>query len=128
MRENNLTQEVVKADKLQELAELMHTSVDRVEAIRDRQLSEIQTFEAEESERLDSRQKQLHYENIRITEEKSSLTEDKSIVDSELTKIDELVYADTKAPHMEKHKLDENIEELDREIEELTRVVERKKK
>lgn len=29
---------------------------------------------------------------------------------------------------MEKHKLDENIEELDREIEELTRVVERKKK
>ena len=128
MRENNLTQEVVKADKLQELAELMHTSVDRVEAIRDRQLSEIQTFEAEESERLDSRQKQLHYENIRITEEKSSLTEDKSIVDSELTKIDELVYADTKAPHMEKHKLDENIEELDSEIEELTRVVERKKK
>ena len=128
MRENNLTQEVVKADKLQELAELMHTSVDRVEAIRDRQLNEIQTFEAEESERLDSRQKQLHYENIRITEEKSSLTEDKSIVDSELTKIDELVYADTKAPHMEKHKLDENIEELDREIEELTRVVERKKK
>ena len=128
MRENNLTQEVVKADKLQELAELMHTSVDRVEAIRDRQLNEIQTFEAQESERLDSRQKQLHYENIRITEEKSSLTEDKSIVDSELTKIDELVYADTKAPHMEKHKLDENIEELDREIEELTRVVERKKK
>ena len=128
MRENNLTQEVVKADKLQELAELMHTSVDRVEAIRDRQLNEIQTFEAEESERLDSRQKQLHYENIRITEEKSSLTEDKSIVDSELTKIDELVYADTKAPHMEKHKLDENIEELVREIEELTRVVERKKK
>lgn len=128
MRENNLTQEVVKADKLQELAELMHTSVDRVEAIRDRQLNEIQTFEAEESERLDSRQKQLHYENIRITEEKSSLTEDKSIVDSELSKIDELVYADTKAPHMEKHKLDENIEELDREIEELTRVVERKKK
>ena len=36
MHENNLTQEVVKADKLQELAELMHTSVDRVEAIRER--------------------------------------------------------------------------------------------
>ena len=96
MQENNLTQEVVKADKLQELAELMHTSVGRVEAIRERQNKELASFESEETERLDERSKKLHYEHIRITEERASLAEEKSKVDAELAEIDELVYADTK--------------------------------
>ena len=38
------------------------------------------------------------------------------------------MYADTKEQHLEKHKLDENIEELNGEIEELARVLERKRK
>lgn len=96
MQENNLTQEVVKADKLQELAELMHTSVGRVEAIRERQSKELASFESEETERLDERKKKLHYEHIRITEERASLAEEKSKVDAELAEIDEVVYADTK--------------------------------
>lgn len=96
MQENNLTQEVVKADKLQELAELMHTSVGRVESIRDKQLTEMSTFETEETLRLEKRKKELHYEHIRITEEKATLEEEKVKVDDEISKIDELVYADTK--------------------------------
>ena len=74
----------------------MHTSVGRVETIRDRQLNELKTYENEESERLDKRRKELHYEHIRINEEKATLTEDKSKVDAEISQIDELVYADTK--------------------------------
>ena len=87
---------MVKADKLQELAELMHTSVGRVETIRDRQLNELNTYENDESESLDKRRKELHYEHIRITEEKATLTEDKSKVDTQIAEIDELVYEDTK--------------------------------
>jgi len=118
----------VKADKLQELAELMHTSVGRVEAIRERQAQELASYEEQETEALDEKRKKLHYEHIRVTEERASLTEDKSKVDTELAKIDDLVYADTKEQHLEKQTLDENIGELDREIEELSRVLERKRK
>lgn len=70
----------------------------------------------------------MHYEHIRITEERASLSEDKGEVDGELAEIADLVYADTKEQHLEKHKLDENIEELNKEIEELARVLERKRK
>ena len=118
----------MKADKLQELAELMHTSVGRVEAIRERQAQELASYEEQETEALDEKRKKLHYEHIRVTEERASLTADKSKADTELAKIDDLVYADTKEQHLEKQALDENIDELDREIEELSRVLERKRK
>lgn len=74
----------------------MHTSVGRVEAIREKQNNELTAFESDETERLDERKKKLHYEHIRITEERASLAEDKNKVDAELAQIDELVYADTK--------------------------------
>lgn len=36
LQENNLTQELMKADKVQELSNLMHKSISKVEAIRDK--------------------------------------------------------------------------------------------
>ena len=62
----------------------MHSCVGRVGAIRDKQLSELSTYENEETERLDKRRKELHYENIRITEEKATLEEDKSKFDNQI--------------------------------------------
>ena len=77
---------------------------------------------------IDEKRKRLHYEQIRIAEEKKEHEEKKKDAEEELQKIEDLVYADTKEQHQEKHKLDGMIDEINVEIEELMRVLERKKK
>lgn len=128
MVENNQTQEVMKADRLQELSELMHKSISKVNKIRDKQEIEAKQYVKEESSIIIEKQAYLEAEDIRIKEDKKSYAGEKREVDGLLQKIEDKVYEDTKQQHHEKYRLDEMIEDLDKEIEELNRVLERKKK
>ena len=118
----------MKADKLQELSELMHKSISKVDAIRDRQKQEMKAYKDSEELAISEKTKRLHYEQIRIQEERKDLDSRKEVVDKALGEIDKKVYKDTKSQHLEKAKLDEMIEDINRDIEELIRVLERKKK
>jgi hypothetical protein len=73
LEENCQTQEVMKADKLQELSELMHKSISKVDIIRERQNSEMKTYKEAETVAISEKTKRLHYEQIRITEERKAL-------------------------------------------------------
>ena len=88
----------------------------------------MKTYKDAEDIAIEEKKKRMHYEQIRIQEERKTLDEKKEIVDTKLNEIDQKVYNDTKSQHQEKAKLDEMIEDINREIEELMRVLERKKK
>ena len=128
LRENRLSQEVMKADKHQELSELMHKSIGKVDAIKEKQTQEVKQYKEAEVVTIEEKTTVQHDESVRIGEEKKVLEEEKGEVDGALAQIDEQVYQDTKDEHAEKHKLDEMIDDLNREVEELMRVLERKKK
>ena len=128
MNENYLTQEVMKADKWQELSDLMHRSISKIQSILDKNLDEQKEYRANEEVSIQKRQKQIKYETIRITEERKIQEELRSEVQEKLNLIDEKVYKDTIQQHQEKHKLDGMIEDIDKEVEELQRIIDRKKK
>ena len=85
-------------------------------------------YKSAEDIAIEEKKKRMHYEQIRIQEERKDLDEKKSVVDQLLGEIDKKVYNDTKSQHQEKAKLDEMIEDINRDIEELMRVLDRKKK
>jgi predicted nucleic acid-binding Zn-ribbon protein len=116
----------MKADKHQELSELMHRSITKVDGIKEKQNLEMISYEEAEQDIIDNRKKNLHYESIRITEERASLEKDKVKYSDAISKVDDKVYNNTKEPHAEKHKLDSMIEDLSKEIDELVRLLERK--
>jgi hypothetical protein len=118
----------MKADKHQELSELMHRSITKVDGIKEKQNIEINTYEEAQKDIIEDRKKHLHYESIRITEERASLEKNKVKYSDAVSKVDDKVYNDTKEQHAEKHKLDSMIEDLSKEIEELVRLLERKEK
>ena len=52
----------MKADKVQELCNLMHKSIIKVDAIRDKQKSEMKEYSDNEIETIDVMKKRQHYE------------------------------------------------------------------
>lgn len=118
----------MKADKHQELSELMHRSITKVDGIKEKQDLEMKNYEEAQQDIIEERKKHLHYESIRITEERASLEKDKVKYTDAVSKVDGKVYNDTKEQHAEKHKLDSMIEDLSKEIDELVRLLERKEK
>ena len=128
LRENRLSQEVMKADKHQELSELMHRSIGKVDAIKEKQTQEVKEYKETEEVTIEEKRTALHAESLRINEVKKGLDEEKGEVDGSIAEIEEQVYQDTKEQHGAKHELDERIDDLNREVDELMRVLERKKK
>ena len=128
MEENTQTQEVMKADRLQELSELMHKSISNLVKIRTKQEVELKEYKSKERKTIKERKVALEAESARISEDKKSYAGEKQEVDELLKEIEDMVYADTKEQHTEKYKLDEMIEDLDKDIEELMRVLDRKRK
>lgn len=128
MNENYLMQEVMKADKWQELSDLMHRSISKIQSIMDKNLEEQREFKETEESSIQKKQKQIKYETIRIKEERKIQEELQGEVQEKLNLIEEKVYKDTIQQHQEKHKLDGMIEDIDKEVEELMRIIERKKK
>lgn len=128
MEENTQTQEVMKADRLQELSELMHKSISNLVKIRTKQEVELKEYKSKERKTIKERKAALEAESARISEDKKSYAGEKQEVDELLKEIEDMVYADTKEQHTEKYKLDEMIEDLDKDIEELMRVLDRKRK
>ena len=63
----------MKADKHQELSELMHRSITKVDGIKEKQDLEMNTYEEAQQDIIEERKKHLRYESIRITEERASL-------------------------------------------------------
>ena len=74
----------MKADKVQELCNLMHKSIIKVDAIRDKQKSEMKEYSDNEIETIDVMKKRQHYEQIRIGEERKSLEDQKEEAEKEL--------------------------------------------
>ena len=56
----------MKADKLQELSELMHKSISKVDAIRIKQKSEMTAYKETEQSAINDKKKRMRYEQIRI--------------------------------------------------------------
>ena len=52
----------MKADKLQELSELMHKSISKVDNIRERQLSEMNSYKSAEDIAIEEKKKRMQYE------------------------------------------------------------------
>jgi hypothetical protein len=128
MEENTQTQEVMKADRLQELSELMHKSIANLVKIRTKQQEDLKEYKQKEQKTIKDRKEALKVESVRIAEDKKSYAGEKQEVDILLKEIEDKVYADTKEQHTEKYKLDEMIEDLNKDIEELMRVLDRKRK
>jgi len=74
----------------------MQKSVTKVDGIRERIKTEMETFEEKESEILQDNQKRQHYEKIRISEERKEREESLVQVNEKLDEIDKMVYEDTK--------------------------------
>ena len=128
MEENSQSQEVMKADRLQELSELMHKSISNLVKIRTKQDAELKEYKEREEKTIKERKEALEVESARIAEDQKSYAGEKQEVDNMLKAIEEKVYADTKEQHTEKYKLDEMIDDLNKDIEELMRVLDRKRK
>lgn len=96
MEENNQTQEVMKADRLQELSELMHKSITKVNNIRNKQEKEAKEYVKREVKIINEKQAYLDGEDLRIKEDKKSYSGEKKEVDGLLQKIEDKVYEDTK--------------------------------
>jgi len=118
----------MKADRLQELSELMHKSISNLIIIRKKQVAELKEYKKQEEKTIKERKERLEKESVRITEDKKSYAGEKQEVDNLLKEIEDKVYADTKEQHDEKYKLDEMIDDLNKDIEELMRVLDRKRK
>ena len=84
LRENRLSQEVMRADKHQELSELMHRSIGKVDAIKEKQTQEVKQYKEAEVVTIEEKSKALHDESVRIGEEKKVLEEEKGEVDGAL--------------------------------------------
>ena len=128
MEENNLSVELMKADKWSELSELMHKSITKVNKIKVKTREEHHDYKKQKKTEIANLEKEYKLEKLRITEEKALYAEQKSNIETKLNGIDELVYQDTIEQHQEKHKLEDSIEDLNGDIEELERLLERKKK
>jgi len=118
----------MKADRLQELSELMHKSISNLVKIRTKQEGDLKEYKEREEQTIQERKEKLEAESLRIAEDQKSYAGEKLEVDSMLKEIEDKVYADTKEQHTEKYKLDEMIEDLNKDIEELMRVLDRKRK
>lgn len=118
----------MKADRLQELSELMHKSISNLVKIRTKQEGDLKEYKEREEQTIQERKEKLEAESLRIAEDQKSYAGEKLEVDSMLKEIEDKVYADTKEQHTEKYKLDQMIEDLNKDIEELMRVLDRKRK
>ena len=77
------------------------------------------SYEETEQLAVDEKKKRLHYERIRITEDSEDMRQQREQAEKMEHDIDEQVYEDTKDQHIEKHRLDNEVEELDQEIKSL---------
>ena len=81
MEENNHSQEVFKADKLQELSELMHKSIEKISAIREKQVQETRDFKQREELHIQKSQDKHIEQNKRITEDREGFEKQKRDVE-----------------------------------------------
>ena len=65
---------------------------------------------------IDEKRKRLHYERIRIQEEKSEHGESSEQVKEQEESIDNSVFEDTKDQHGEKNRIENLIDEVDEQI------------
>jgi hypothetical protein len=116
-----------KSDKSKELVQLLHKSIEKVRALRDRQTEEMATFEDTEQTAIMDKRKRLHYESIRIEEIKREVKAAKDAVTERMQKIEEKVFEDTKPLQEEKKLIEGKIDVVEREIEEIEQLLEKKR-
>ena len=77
---------------------------------------------------VDEKKKRLHYERIRIQEDREEMKQDKDKCDKMEQDIEDMVYSDTKEQQVEKHRISNQIDELDQEIQTLEQQLNLKRK
>jgi len=74
----------MKADRLQELSELMHRSITKIEKIRTKQESELNDYAEKEDAEIKYRKDRLKADEKRIEEDKKSYSGEKEEVDAKM--------------------------------------------
>lgn len=117
--EEHMLLENKKSDKSKELSNMLHKSIEKVDAIRSKQNEDMAQFEEAETTAVEDKRKRLHYESIRIDEIKKEVRLAKDKVTERLQIIEDKVVEDTKPQQQEKAEVEQKILAIDAEIDEL---------
>lgn len=117
--EEHMLLENKKSDKSKELSNMLHKSIEKVDAIRSKQNEDMAQFEEAETTAVEDKRKRLHYESIRIDEIKKEVRLAKDKVTERLQIIEDKVVEDTKPQQQEKAEVERKILAIDAEIDEL---------
>ncbi len=126
--EEHMLLENKKSDKSKELSNMLHKSIEKVDAIRSKQNEDMAQFEEAETTAVEDKRKRLHYESIRIDEIKKEVRLAKDKVTERLQIIEDKVVEDTKPQQQEKAEVEHKILAVDAEIDELEQLLDKKKK
>lgn len=85
-----------KGDKFRSLSEMINKSLSKLVEFGDQQKKDFEQFEESEVQAIEEKKKRLHYESIRIEEEKKDLMGSKKTIDQQIDLIEQEVYEDTK--------------------------------
>ena len=96
LEEDHAILENKKGDKYMELGQQITASEERLNEIKVSQQTEMRAYEDTEQLAVDQKNKRLHYERIRITEDRQELSQSQVECDKMEADIDEMVYEDTK--------------------------------
>ena len=117
-----------KSDRYKELSKLIHSSLDKMAELKDKQQEDMVQFEESEQNAIEEKRKRLHYESIRIEENSKDIKTKKDRIHQKLQVIEDNVFEETRPIQTEKNLIDTNLEALAKEIEEIEILLERKKR
>lgn len=84
----------------------------KLDELKRSQQTEMQQYADTEQLAVDEKKKRLHYERIRISEDRDEIRRHKQELDKLEQDIEERVYQDTKEVQSEKHRIDNLVDDL----------------
>ena len=96
LEEDTSSLESRKGDKQIELGQIINRSQKKLEELKANQQKEMEQYEETEQLAVDEKKKRLHYERIRIQEDRAEIAQQKEECDKIEQEIDSKVYEDTK--------------------------------
>lgn len=81
-----------KVDRVKDLSQLIHKSLEKIGQLREKQNDEMVQFEESEINAIEEKRKRLHYESIRIEEIRKEIQNEKTKVSEKILQIDAKVY------------------------------------
>lgn len=85
-----------KSDRYKELSKLIHSSLDKMAELKDKQQEDMVQFEESEQNAIEEKRKRLHYESIRIEENSKDIKTKKDRIHQKLQVIEDNVFEETR--------------------------------